>query len=214
MITFWIILLCFGAYLLGACPFSVWIGKLALGKDIGTYGDGNPGATNVIKAGSRFWGAIAIISDIAKGIPFVLLGRVVFQFAQPALYIIAFCAVLGHAYSPFLGFRGGKALAVFAGTLLAIPLWDMILSFVILMFIGFLLVKNDSWTVILGAAGSFLYLLINNAALYEILFILSVLILFVIKHYRSLLVADHMPARLIARVRAKKGASTGGRRVR
>jgi acyl phosphate:glycerol-3-phosphate acyltransferase len=214
MVTFWIILLCFGAYLLGACPFSVWIGRLALGKDIRKYGDGNPGATNVIKAGSRCWGAIAIICDIAKGMPFVLLGRVAFPFAQPALYIIALFAVLGHAYSPFLGFRGGKALAVFGGTLLAIPRWDVVFSFAILMFIGFLLVKNDSWTVILGAAGSLLYLLISNADMYKTLFILSVLILFVIKHYGSLLLVDHMPGRLIARVRAKKGAAAGSRRVR
>jgi glycerol-3-phosphate acyltransferase PlsY len=204
METAWIIALAVAAYLLGACPFSVWIGKLALGKDIRQYGDGNPGSTNVIKAGSTFWGIVAMVADIVKGIPFILVARGIFGFSQVILYLIAFCAVLGHAYSPFLGFRGGKALAVFGGTVIAIPLWDMLISFTVLLFIGFLFIRNDSWTVIFSAAGSITYLMVTRANVYEIIFIICISLIFVIKHYRSLRAKPSNPARLWIWLRSRK----------
>ncbi|MDD5313586.1 MAG: glycerol-3-phosphate acyltransferase, partial [Dehalococcoidia bacterium] len=62
-----LILLSVLSFLLGACPFSVWIGKLALKTDIRLYGDGNPGAYNVFRAGGRFWGVVCMLADILKG---------------------------------------------------------------------------------------------------------------------------------------------------
>ena len=55
------------AALLGSIPFSPLLGRLVLGRDIRTVGDGNPGATNVGRAGGRALGALAAILDIAKG---------------------------------------------------------------------------------------------------------------------------------------------------
>lgn len=204
METLWIALLAFGAYILGGCPFSVWIGKLALGKDIRQYGDGNPGSTNVIRAGSKFWGGVAMVLDIAKGVPFILVARILLDFPAPVLYLIALCAVMGHAFSPFLNFRGGKALAVFGGTLLAIPLWDMVISFIILLFIGFLFIRNDSWTVVLSALGSVVYLVLISADIYEIVFIFLILILFIFKHYSSLKNKYSEPARLWGWLKSRK----------
>ena len=192
------------SYLLGSCPFSVWVGKLALGKDIRGYGDGNPGAANVFRTGSRFWGIVALLADVVKGMPFILIARLVFGLPQATIYIIAVCAVLGHGYSPFLGFRGGKALAVFGGTLLAIPQWDMVISFAIFLFIGFLFIESDSWTVILAAAGSLTYLILSRADMLETLFIASVLVVFAIKHLRSLRMVPHHSGRLINWIRSRK----------
>ena len=59
----WVIL----SFLAGSLPFSVWVGRLALQKDVRQYGDGNPGASNVFRAGGKGWGVLAILLDGFKG---------------------------------------------------------------------------------------------------------------------------------------------------
>ena len=103
------VLLALGAFLLGACPFSVILGRWFLKKDIREYGDGNPGAANVFRAGGHKLGYLAVFLDVVKGVPFVLLAHTVFGFSNLALIPIGLCAILGHAFSPFLKWRGGKA---------------------------------------------------------------------------------------------------------
>lgn len=202
MDTLLIALLMVSAFILGGCPFSVWIGKLIIRKDIREYGDGNPGSYNVFKAGSKKWGIVALILDIAKGIPFVLVGKLAFGIGQPYLYLIALSAVLGHAYSPFLGFHGGKALAVFAGSLVGLAEWDIISCLIVLFLLGFLFIGNDAWTVILGMGGSLAILIITRAEFWEILFIMCISILFVIKQINDLRTGN-TPGRLIVWIRSR-----------
>ena len=71
----WIVL----AFVSGSLPFSVWLGKLATGKDVRQVGDGNPGATNVFRAGSKLVGLLVLILDIGKaalpvGLAYYVLG--------------------------------------------------------------------------------------------------------------------------------------------
>lgn len=181
-----VILLATCSFILGGCPFSVWIGRLAMSKDIRQYGDGNPGSYNVFKAGSKKWGVIALLLDIIKGIPFILIGKTVFGIGQPFLYLIALCAVLGHAYSPFLGFRGGKALAVFAGTIFGLTQWDVLISLIVLCLIGFLFIGNDAWTVMLAMGGTLIILLVTHADIWTTVFICCVSILFAVKQFHDL----------------------------
>ena len=54
------------AFLCGSLPFSVWSGRIFLGLDVRSFGDGNPGATNVFRAGSRLAGLVALLLDISK----------------------------------------------------------------------------------------------------------------------------------------------------
>jgi acyl phosphate:glycerol-3-phosphate acyltransferase len=198
-----ILVLC--AFILGACPFSVWIGKLALHKDITKYGDSNPGSSNVFRAGSKKWGIVAVVLDMGKGVPFILIAALVFGLAQPSLYFIAFAAVLGHAYSPFLGFRGGKALAVFGGALFGLQQWDVIVCMVILLILGFLFIGNDSWTTMIATVGTLIVLLFIRADFWEIVFIGGVTTLFLIKHFRDLGIHDK-PGRLAIWVKSRKKA--------
>jgi glycerol-3-phosphate acyltransferase PlsY len=192
------------SFVLGACPFSVWIGRLALGTDIRLYGDGNPGAYNVFRAGGKFWGVVVLLAEILKGMPFILIARLFFGLPQSALYIIALTAILGHAYSPFLGFRGGKAIAVAGGTMLAIPLPDMVVSYAILLFIGFLLIDSDAWTVILASIGSIIYLVVNQSDSMEIVFITGLLIIFILKHFKDLRTFPHLSGRFVTWLRSRK----------
>jgi glycerol-3-phosphate acyltransferase PlsY len=133
-----------------------------------------------------------------------LIARLALGLPQTALYTIALSAVLGHAFSPFLSFRGGKALAVAGGTMLAIPLPDMLISYAILMFIGFLWIDNDAWTVMLAAAGSIVYLVANHSDGLEIVYMSCLLIIFILKHFRALKTLPHLSGRLVTWMRSRK----------
>jgi len=192
------------AFFLGACPFSLWIGRAKLRRDIRNFGDGNPGAANVFKAGGKAWGVIALVADILKGLPFILIALFVFDYSQPVGYIIAVCAVLGHAFSPFLGFHGGKALAVFAGTLVALSQWDVIMCLAILFFIGFLFISNDAWTVMCGLAGTLVYLSLTGADTWKIAFMACITAILLIKHLQGLKTSPGTSGRLLSWIRSRR----------
>ncbi|MDD4873786.1 MAG: glycerol-3-phosphate acyltransferase [Dehalococcoidales bacterium] len=180
------LLLASAAFLLGACPFSVWIGQKLLHEDITSYGDGNPGAANVFRAGSIPLGLTAVILDVVKGVPFVLLADSFFNFPYAIVMMIGMCAILGHAFSPFLNLRGGKAIAITFGVLIAIPQHDLLVIYIIFTVLGFLFVEQHSWVAMMGPIGSSVYLLINSGISEEFLFILFLLVLFTIKQNREL----------------------------
>lgn len=102
------------AYLSGACMFSFWIGKW-LNRDIRKIGDGNPGAANLWKTAGYRFGLIGIFMDFLKGyLPVVAIIKY-YNPADLSFVLICLAPILGHAYSPFLHFKGGKALAVSFG---------------------------------------------------------------------------------------------------
>lgn len=181
-----LVILAICAFWLGACPFSLWIGYKFLHKDIRDYGDGNPGAVNVFLAGGPKIGTLALLMDIGKGIPFVYAAHSAFQLPEATIAVIGTCAILGHAFSPFLRFRGGKAVAVTFGVLMALPEYQPLLSVAILTLLVLIVIDNDAWTVVLGALASFAYLLISQGNSWEMRFILFVLILYVVKFFREL----------------------------
>jgi glycerol-3-phosphate acyltransferase PlsY len=181
---FTLLVLC--AFGLGACPFSLWVGRWLLGKDIRNYGDGNPGAANVFKAGGRKAGFLAVFLDVGKGVPFVLLAHSFFELPEAAVLGIAFSAILGHAFSPILQLKGGKAVAVTFGAILALPQHDMLFALAGAMFLGFLFIAVDAWVVIFGAAASAAYVLVTQGASGETLFMTGVLALLVMKFFEEL----------------------------
>ncbi len=119
------------AYLLGSIPFSWIVARLHGIPDIRRVGSGNPGATNVWRSAGAVAGLLAFAGDIVKGVAAILLGRALIErfgsgdlSADVILVLSALAAVLGHVYTVFLGFRGGKGVAVGLGvmiTLLPIP---------------------------------------------------------------------------------------------
>jgi len=179
-------LLAVAAFILGAIPFSVIIGRRLLNKDITTYGDGNPGAANVFRAGGQKTGFLALFLDVAKGVPFVFLAYAAFHLSELSIVIVAISAVSGHAFSPFLRWHGGKAIAVTFGVLLALPQHEILLAFMACMVLGFLLIEVDAWTVIFGATGTLAYLAVTKGSSWEVFFMLFLLTILVIKHFEAL----------------------------
>lgn len=137
----------FLAYLSGSLPFSVWTLRLVARRDVREVGDGNPGATNAFRAGGVAVGVAVLLLDVSKGVLPVVLARDALGVGGWALAVVAVLPVAGAAFSPFLGFRGGKALAVTLGTWIALTLWTIPLVAVVAIVAATLLIEPDAWAV-------------------------------------------------------------------
>ncbi len=106
------------AYLLGSVPFGIVMARLFGLGDLRTVGSGNIGATNVLRTGSKPAAALTLILDAGKGAIAVLAARAFL--GEDAAQLAGFAAFLGHCFPVFLSFRGGKGVATFLGTLIAL----------------------------------------------------------------------------------------------
>jgi glycerol-3-phosphate acyltransferase PlsY len=101
------------AYVLGSLPVAYLAGRVR-GIDIRTVGSGNVGATNAFRALGPLAGVITLVLDLAKGAGAVLVAE---WLGAPAVLVAASgaCAIAGHVFPAWLGFRGGKGVATAAG---------------------------------------------------------------------------------------------------
>ncbi len=112
-------------YLLGSIPFGLVLTRLAGGGDLRSVGSGNIGATNVLRTGRKGLAAATLLLDGAKGAVAVLLA----QYINPEYGVLgAAAAFFGHCYPVWLGFKGGKGVATYAGIALAL-LWPAGLAY-------------------------------------------------------------------------------------
>ena len=107
------------SFLCGSIPFGVLIGK-SRGVDVRAVGSGNIGTTNVWRALGPVAGGIVFALDVAKGIAGPLLGNWLIPGNTIGIAACGIVAVLGHTFSPFLGFKGGKGIATSLGALLGL----------------------------------------------------------------------------------------------
>ncbi len=141
------------AFICGSLPFSVWLGKILLGLDVRQFGDGNPGATNVFKAGNSLVGFLALILDISKAAAPVGLAYFNLNISGGSMFLIAIAPIFGHVFSPFLGFRGGKALATALGVWIGLTIWKISIPGAVAALIGMSLFTSPGWAVMFGLAG-------------------------------------------------------------
>lgn len=112
-------------YLLGSIPFGLLITRLAGTQDIRTIGSGNIGATNVLRTGRKGLAAATLLGDALKGTAAVVIAS---RWGEPAALAAAIGAFAGHVAPVWLGFKGGKGVATFLGTLIAVS-WPVSLGF-------------------------------------------------------------------------------------
>lgn len=111
------------AYLIGSIPFAVIVSKLMGLSDPRSFGSGNPGATNVLRSGNKLAALLTLIGDAAKGGLVVWAARVWAESLGITAIdqaMIALAVFLGHVFSAFLRFKGGKGVATAAGVLIGI----------------------------------------------------------------------------------------------
>jgi len=152
------------AFALGALPFAYWLGHVFLGVDVRDYGaDHNPGASNAWRAGGWRLGLLAAVLDVSKATAAVAAARLA-GFSHWDLVPVALAPVFGHAFSPFMGFRGGKGVAATFGMWLGLagPLGALLLA--VCFGLVYALQRTDAWTVVIGSSLFFAVLLLNGSA--------------------------------------------------
>ncbi len=107
------------AYLVGAISSSIIIARLFKLPDPRTLGSGNPGATNMLRTGSKKAAALTLLGDLLKGLIPLLIARSL-GFSLETLCIMAMVSVIGHMYPLYYQFRGGKGVATTLGVLLGV----------------------------------------------------------------------------------------------
>jgi acyl phosphate:glycerol-3-phosphate acyltransferase len=132
------LLVSLAAYLLGSIPFGYILVRLFLKEDIRAKGSGNIGATNVIRSGSKGLGALTFLLDACKGYVAVVLATQIASAPalspvnhQNAAALAALLAILGHVYTVWLRFKGGKGVATAFGVFLALAPWAAFAALVI-----------------------------------------------------------------------------------
>jgi len=141
------------AFAWGSVPFSLLVGWLATRRDIRAYGDHNPGATNVLRASNWRWFALALLLDYLKGalpvgIPYLLL-----NIQDWRIVPVAFAPLLGHAFSPWLRGKGGKAVATTFGVWSGLTLGAAPIILAVLFTAFFAVFTSGGWTTLTSMLG-------------------------------------------------------------
>jgi len=121
------------AYLIGALPFGLLIGRLAGGVDLREHGSGRIGATNALRTVGLAGAVLTFLLDLGKGVVAVLLVSWLYKAGPPGSppWVAAaagIAAVAGHIRSVFIGFRGGRGVATFTGAMLATTPWAVAIA--------------------------------------------------------------------------------------
>lgn len=167
MIPLSIILLIVLAYFLGSIPFAYIIVRLVKGVDIRTVGSGNAGATNAARVLGK-WGFISVfILDLLKGFLPAFIAMTSFGASWVSL-AVGLAAVLGHTYTIFLGFKGGKGVATAAGVFIALAPVPTSIALIVFIIV-FLITRMVSAGSIIAAATLFIAVLfISDWALLKV----------------------------------------------
>ena len=142
------------AYLLGSLSFAVIVSKLLGLADPKSYGSGNPGATNVLRSGSKKAAILTLFGDTLKGVIAVLLAKyfaTTLGITNTGVALVALTVFLGHLYPLYFGFNGGKGVATAAGVLCALD-WRMGLGLLIVWALVFAATRISSVSALTGSA--------------------------------------------------------------
>ncbi|MDR1856482.1 MAG: glycerol-3-phosphate 1-O-acyltransferase PlsY [Desulfovibrio sp.] len=115
-----------GSYLLGAVPWGLVIAKTCCGIDPRGMGSGNTGATNIARTCGFGWGVLTLACDVLKGALPVWGAHAVVSRSPVFVTAVALACVLGHVFSCFMKFRGGKAVATSIGVFIPLTFWQLL----------------------------------------------------------------------------------------
>ena len=142
------------AYLIGSLSFAVIVSRAVGLPDPHSYGSGNPGATNVLRSGSKKAAILTLLGDTLKGVAAVLLAKYFaaqFGITAAGIALVAIAVFLGHLWPVFFGFKGGKGVATAAGVLWALD-WRMGLGLTLVWALVFAVTRVSSLAALMGSA--------------------------------------------------------------
>jgi glycerol-3-phosphate acyltransferase PlsY len=188
-----------GGYLLGSIPFGLVLTRLAGLGDIRQIGSGNIGATNVLRTGNKALAALTLLLDGAKGAVAVLIAG---RYGPDMAVLAGVGAFLGHLFPVWLKFNGGKGMATFLGTLLALHWPAGALACLTWLAVAFTMKYSSAASLSAAALAPFFALMIPAGQVpawqrFEAVAVMTVLVF--IRHHANI-------RRLIARTEPKIGA--------
>lgn len=194
MVSLEIIFLLLLAYLTGAFPSAVWLGKIFYNTDVREYGSGSAGATNTFRVLGIKAGIPVLFLDIFKGwlsVNYVLLISNYNMLSAELLFenqlAFGIAAVLGHLFPVYTGFRGGKGIATMLGLLIGINPYAACFSFIIFIFILLIFRYVSLASMVASMAFPFFVLIILNSTNQSLnLFAIFVPILSLITHQKNI----------------------------
>ncbi len=204
-----IALLLLGGYLVGSIPFGVIVGRAWKGVDVRAFGSGNIGFANVLRVLGPGPAAVVLLGDALKGYLPVAVGRSLLgrsfapalPYADLWLLAVALAPILGHSFSIFLKFRGGRAVATTGGVLLAMC-WPAALVGVGVWLLVVALTRYISLGSMLAACSVPVYMLLTRQRWEWLAFWCAIAALVVIRHTPNI-------KRLLAGKEAKMGQKAG-----
>jgi glycerol-3-phosphate acyltransferase PlsY len=172
------------AYLLGSISFSYIFTKKIKGEDIREKGSGNAGTTNMLRSYGWSMGLLTLACDVLKGVCAAFIG--LWLAGEMGLYLAGVLAVVGHNFSCFLKFRGGKGIAATTGVLLVIqPIPTMIIFGICVLIV--ILTKIMSVGSMIGLiASAVIAFFISNANLYWNIAVLIIAVLGMFSHRENI----------------------------
>jgi len=151
-VIFEIFLISLFSYISGSIPYGLIVTKLFLNQDIRKVGSKNIGATNVLRAGNKFYAILTLWFDIFKGFAPIIITN---HYFPNLIYLSGMMAFLGHIFPVWLKFKGGKGIATYLGIVLALSL-KLGLIFCLSWIITVLITKYSSLSSIISALVIFL----------------------------------------------------------
>jgi acyl phosphate:glycerol-3-phosphate acyltransferase len=190
------------AYLLGSIPFGIVITRAMGLGDLRQIGSGNIGATNVLRTGNKGAAAATLVLDAAKGGIAALIAR--WLLGEDAAQLAGLSAFLGHLFPVWLGFKGGKGVATFLGTLIALS-WPVGLAACGTWLVAALVTRISSVAALTAAATSSLWLFWFGEGRMLLLVVLLTILVY-IRHAENL---KRIKAGTEPKIGQKKPSDTG-----
>ena len=176
-------------YFLGSINFAVLVARFK-GLDLFSLGSGNPGATNVKRTMGAFWGNTVFLLDFSKGYLAVFLTQTILILEGLNYDLLAILgllgAILGHSFSMFLKFRGGKGVATTMGGLLALMPWVLVLGLVAWLIVFFLTRVVAMASIVFAISLPISFYFLHDLPDVRWIFCIVLAILIVVRHYSNI----------------------------
>lgn len=160
-VLFSIVLAAAIGYFLGSINFSIIVVKLMQGRDIRDMGSRNAGLTNTLRCAGKTCAALTLIGDMLKGIVAVLISRGMCDLLNAGMnpgddthyigYIAGLCAIIGHVFPIYYGFKGGKGVLVGASSFIAVD-FKVFIALILIFIVMLLITKYVSLSSIIGTS--------------------------------------------------------------
>ena len=175
-----IVVLMIVAYILGSIPNALWIGKVFKGIDVREHGSKNTGSTNAARVLGAKLGILTLILDISKGAIPTLIATMLLD-SSISVILVGICAILGHSFSIFMKFKGGKAVATTVGVFIVLVPGAILLAAVIF-FLVFGITRYVSLSSMIGAISLPIWIMIFYKNIPLTIFGIIIAILIIVRH--------------------------------